>query len=77
MLLMDDNENTISKRIHQGWGEIEKVPGLRGGVGWDIVLRLDGTYFPDEKSSLGDPDRMVEHWRRIIYREFGERPAGG
>lgn len=44
-----------------GWLEIGAVDNTKGG--WDIIMRLDGTYFGDE---LCTREQMVEHFRERL-----------
>jgi hypothetical protein len=43
----------------QGWFRIETVSNGRGG--WDVMLRIDGTYFTD-----GDQEAMTKHWTQYL-----------
>jgi hypothetical protein len=48
-------------KSRNGWLEVAKAPRLKGGNGWDIVLRIDGTYFDEAHA-----EEMVEYWTQVL-----------
>lgn len=61
-------DNPIERNLRRAWAtEAYMVPCLDGRNGFDIVIRIDGTYF-----SEADALRMKRYWTDVLREHYGK-----
>lgn len=63
--------NGIVRNLICGWAhKVYVVPRLEGGEGYDIVIRIDGTYFN------GVQDELVDYWNEELAEFLRQQRQG-
>jgi len=67
-----DAATLLLNAILAGRGEVVAVPSITGGTGYDVVIRLDGTYHDRAMA-----DRQATFTAAQIARALGVQPTAG